>query len=112
MPALLIRRLVPLDAAAYQALRLMALHDAPTAFSATYAGECDTPLVTIAHQMAPESGRNRFGAFDGAAEGQTAFRTADYLMFALIYFLLSFTVIYFNAALVACFASPIVRLCH
>ena len=41
------------------------------------------------------------GAFDSTSTGSANFRTADYLMFALIYFVLSFTVIYFNAALVA-----------
>jgi hypothetical protein len=41
------------------------------------------------------------GAFEGSPTGEPNFRTADYLMFALIYFVLSFTVIYFNAALVA-----------
>jgi hypothetical protein len=41
------------------------------------------------------------GAFEGAANGQVGFRVADYLMFALVYFALSFTVIYFNAALVS-----------
>jgi hypothetical protein len=41
------------------------------------------------------------GAFEGTSGTEASFRTADYLMFALIYFVLSFTVIYFNAALVA-----------
>jgi RimJ/RimL family protein N-acetyltransferase len=62
-----IRRLVPSDAASYQALRLQALRDTPTAFSSSYEEECDTPMATIAAHMAPDSGRHRFGAFDGDA---------------------------------------------
>ena len=60
-----LRRLTPSDAPAYQALRLAALRECPTAFSSSYEDECDTPLSAIAAQMAPDSGRNRFGAFDG-----------------------------------------------
>lgn len=63
---MLIRRLVPSDAVAYQSLRLAALRESPTAFSSSYEEECDTPLSTIEAHMAPDSGRNRFGAFDGA----------------------------------------------
>lgn len=64
---MLIRRLVPSDAVAYQSLRLVALRESPTAFSSSHEEECDTALSTIEAQMAPDSGRNRFGAFDGAA---------------------------------------------
>ncbi|MDB5934663.1 MAG: family N-acetyltransferase [Massilia sp.] len=63
---MLIRRLVPSDAVAFQALRLAALRESPSAFSSSYEEECDTPLSTIEGHMAPGSGRNRFGAFDGA----------------------------------------------
>ena len=41
------------------------------------------------------------GALDGASDGNKHLRTADYLMFGLTYLVLSFSVIYFNAALVA-----------
>lgn len=60
-----IRLLTPSDALAYQSLRLAALRDCPSAFSSSYDEECDTPLATIAGHMAPDSGRWRFGAFDG-----------------------------------------------
>ncbi|MES2015827.1 MAG: GNAT family N-acetyltransferase [Pseudomonadota bacterium] len=60
-----LRRLVPSDATAYQSLRLAALQDSPSAFGSSYEEECDTPLATIAAHMAPDSGRYRFGAFDG-----------------------------------------------
>ncbi|RSZ58382.1 GNAT family N-acetyltransferase [Massilia atriviolacea] len=62
-----IRRLVPADAPAYQALRLAALRESPAAFSASYEDECGTPLPAIEAHMAPDSGRYRFGAFDGDA---------------------------------------------
>src|SRR5215212_9032682 len=41
------------------------------------------------------------GAFEATADGEPSFRLADYLMFVVIYFALSFSVIYFNAALVS-----------
>lgn len=63
---MLIRRLVPSDASAYQALRLAALRESPSAFSSSYEEECTTPIATIGGHMAPDSGRYRFGAFDGA----------------------------------------------
>lgn len=62
---MLIRRLVPTDAAAYQALRLAALRECPSAFGSSYEEERDTPLATIEGHLAPDSGRNRFGAFEG-----------------------------------------------
>ncbi|MDQ1817143.1 GNAT family N-acetyltransferase [Massilia sp. CCM 9210] len=61
-----IRRLAPSDASAFQSLRLASLQECPSAFSSSYEEECDTPLSTIEAHMAPDSGRNRFGAFDGA----------------------------------------------
>ncbi len=63
---MLIRRLVAADAVAYQSLRLAALRESPTAFSSSYEAECDVPMSTIEAHMAPDSGRCRFGAFDGA----------------------------------------------
>lgn len=60
---MLIRRLVASDAAVFQALRLAALRDSPSAFSTTYESERDTPLATVESNLAQ---RNLFGAFDGA----------------------------------------------
>lgn len=60
-----IRRLGPQDAAAFQALRLEALRDSPAAFSSSHEEEVDTPIARIEANLAPESGRNLFGAFDG-----------------------------------------------
>jgi ribosomal protein S18 acetylase RimI-like enzyme len=62
---MLIRRLVPTDALAFRTLRLAALQECPSAFSASYEEECATPLSAIEANLAPESGRNLFGAFDG-----------------------------------------------
>jgi ribosomal protein S18 acetylase RimI-like enzyme len=65
MPSMHIRRLLPSDASAFHALRLVALRDCPSSFSSSYEEERDTPLSTIASRLAPGSGRNLFGAFDG-----------------------------------------------
>lgn len=65
-----IRRLTPADAAEYQALRLFALCDSPTAFGSSYEEECDRPTEVIAARLAPDSGRILFGAFiDGVLAG-------------------------------------------
>ena len=61
---MLIRRLLAADASVFQALRLAALRDAPSAFSSSYEEECDTALATIEANLAS---RNLFGAFDGTA---------------------------------------------
>lgn len=63
---MLIRLLVPSDAFAFQALRLAALRECPSAFSSSYEEECTTPLAVIEARLAADSGRNVFGAFDGA----------------------------------------------
>ena len=63
---MLIRRLVPSDAFAFHALRLAALRECPSAFSSSYEEECNTPLAVIEARLAVDSGRNVFGAFDGA----------------------------------------------
>lgn len=63
---MLIRRLAPPDAFAFHALRLAALRECPSAFSSSYEEECETPLTIIAARLAPDSGRDVFGAFDGA----------------------------------------------
>ncbi len=60
-----LRRLLPTDAAAFQALRLQALRECPSAFGSSYEEECDTPLATIESNLARGSGRNLFGAFAG-----------------------------------------------
>ena len=62
---MLIRRLISADAAAFQALRLFALRECPTAFSSSYEEECATPLSVIEGYFAPASGRHFFGVFDG-----------------------------------------------
>jgi RimJ/RimL family protein N-acetyltransferase len=54
------------DAHAFQALRLAALRECPTAFSSSYEEECDTPLAEAAQRLAPNRNRAIFGAFDGS----------------------------------------------
>lgn len=71
---LLIRRLGPEDAAKYQAQRLDALLNSPTAFSSSYEAEAMLPLEAVAARLGPESGRVLFGAFAGAElAGSVAF---------------------------------------
>jgi ribosomal protein S18 acetylase RimI-like enzyme len=62
---MLIRRLIPADAAAFFTLRLAGLRESPSAFGSSYEEECGTPLSTIEARLAADSGRNMFGAFDG-----------------------------------------------
>lgn len=57
---MLIRRLVPSDALAFQALRLAALRDTASAFSSSYEEECATTPATIEANLTQ---RNLFGAF-------------------------------------------------
>jgi RimJ/RimL family protein N-acetyltransferase len=58
-----IRGLNPSDASAFQTLRLQALRECPSAFSSSYEEEYETPITVIAGRLAPESGRDMFGAF-------------------------------------------------
>lgn len=60
---MLIRRLLASDALVFQAMRLAALRDSPSAFSSSYEEECDAALATIEANLAA---RSLFGAFDGA----------------------------------------------
>nr|WP_315218390.1 GNAT family N-acetyltransferase [uncultured Duganella sp.] len=62
---ILIRRLTPSDAAAFQSLRLSGLRETPTAFTSSYEEECNTPIPVTEAYFESEAGRNRFGAFDG-----------------------------------------------
>jgi ribosomal protein S18 acetylase RimI-like enzyme len=60
-----IRPLQPADAAAFQALRLQALREAPSAFASSHDEEAGTPLATVAGRLAVAPGRCVLGAFDG-----------------------------------------------
>jgi ribosomal protein S18 acetylase RimI-like enzyme len=62
-----IRRLTPLDAAAFQALRLFALKDAPSAFSSSYDEEEDIAAAVVAGRLLLEPDRGVFGAFQNEA---------------------------------------------
>src|SRR4051794_26236922 len=57
-----IRRLLPSDAATFQALRLRALQESPTAFGSSYEEEVERPLSVVATSLDEASGRNVFGA--------------------------------------------------
>lgn len=60
-----VRRLSPADAAAYQAIRLAGLREAPSAFAASYEEESSLPLSTYQERLAALPDRGSFGAFDG-----------------------------------------------
>lgn len=62
---MLIRRLNSHDADTYWALRLEGLREAPSAFTASFEEESERPVSEIARRLAPESGGNYFGAYEG-----------------------------------------------
>jgi GNAT superfamily N-acetyltransferase len=64
---MLTRLLSSPDAAAYRALRLEGLREAPSAFTASYDEEAATPLSEVERRLAPGSGRIYLGVFDGDA---------------------------------------------
>ena len=64
---MLTRLLSSPDAAAYQALRLEGLREAPSAFTASYDEEAATRLADVERRLAPGSGRIYLGVFDGDA---------------------------------------------
>lgn len=59
-----IRRLVPSDAAVFQALRLQSLEDTPSAFGSSYVEEVSTPLSAIEGRLSVLPDRAVFGAFE------------------------------------------------
>jgi len=58
-----IRELVDSDAATFQALRLQALLECPSAFAASHVEECDLSLGVVAERIAATSERCVVGAF-------------------------------------------------
>lgn len=64
-----IRPLAPADAAAFQALRLQALLECPTAFAASPADEEQTPLTVIAERLADQGHSLIFGSFVPSPQG-------------------------------------------
>jgi ribosomal protein S18 acetylase RimI-like enzyme len=59
-----IQRLTPADASAFQALRLAALREAPSAFTSSYEDEKDLPLSAIEARLVSRPDRGIYGAFD------------------------------------------------
>jgi len=51
------------DARAFQALRLAALRDCPSAFASSYEEETETPIAVVAERLAARSGRCVLGAW-------------------------------------------------
>ena len=62
-----IRRLTPSDSSSFQALRLAALRDAPSAFGSSYEEEKDFPPSTIEGRLAAKPDGGVFGAFEGTS---------------------------------------------
>lgn len=60
-----IRRLTPEDATLFQAFRLAALKNAPTAFGSSYEEEVAFPASVIEGRLAVKTDRGPFGAFHG-----------------------------------------------
>lgn len=58
-----VRRLRPEDAEQFQALRLRALRECPSAFASSHAEEVETPLAVIAERLAPKPDGAIFGWF-------------------------------------------------
>ena len=79
-----IRPFTATDAAAYQALRLAALQDAPTAFASSYEEECNRPLDKVAARLGPQPGESCvFGAFvDGALVGMVGLKRDEHIKLA------------------------------
>lgn len=59
-----IRALNEGDVGTFQALRLSALRDRPSAFGSSFDEECDIPIEAISERIAGTPGRCLFGAFD------------------------------------------------
>lgn len=62
---MLIRRISPEDAAAFQQLRLRGLRECPEAFSSSHAEEVGTPLHVISARLAPRPDGAVWGCFEG-----------------------------------------------
>jgi RimJ/RimL family protein N-acetyltransferase len=58
-----LRSLGPADAQSFQALRLQALRECPSAFASSVEEECDTPISTLAERLAATTDRCMIGAF-------------------------------------------------
>jgi ribosomal protein S18 acetylase RimI-like enzyme len=63
---MLVRRLLPDDAPAFQAVRLSGLLECPSAFSSSHAEEVDVPLESIGQRLAPRSQGVVLGCFLGS----------------------------------------------
>lgn len=60
---LIIRRLIPSDALAFQTLRLAGLRESPSAFGSSYEEEHNLPLSIVEDRLAAWPDRGVFGAF-------------------------------------------------
>jgi ribosomal protein S18 acetylase RimI-like enzyme len=61
---MVVRKLTPVDANAFQSLRLLGLRECPAAFASSYEEECELELPVVADRLAPRNDRAVFGAFE------------------------------------------------
>ncbi len=62
---MVVRKLTPADATAFQALRLSGLLECPTAFASSHEEEVDLALSMVAGRLTARDDRAVFGAFQG-----------------------------------------------
>ena len=62
---MVVRKLTPADAMAFQALRLSGLLECPTAFASSYEEESNLALPVVADRLAARADRAVFGVFQG-----------------------------------------------
>jgi len=62
-----IRRLIPSDSSSFQALRLAALRDVPSAFGSSYEEEKDVSASILESRLETKADRGVFGAFEDAS---------------------------------------------
>src|SRR5678816_1315487 len=62
-PLMQIRELVPDDAPVFQALRLAALRECPSAFASSYEEERETPIGLVAERLVTKADRCVLGAW-------------------------------------------------
>ena len=60
---MVVRKLTPADANAFQSLRLLGLQECPAAFASSYEEECGLELPVVAERLALRNDRAMFGAF-------------------------------------------------
>lgn len=66
LPLVQVRELVPDDAEVFQALRVAALRECPSAFASSYEEEADIPIAIVAERFVAKADRSVLGAWLGS----------------------------------------------